>query len=288
MNGAPVARCGRQRGSSRGGTGVKRIEMIGTPLDHVRSPGILNPMFRAAGEAVEVVTREVNSAALSAYVDATRGDADVLGLLVTTPLKQAILPFVDRLSELADFIGAVNCVRFDGGSWFGANVDGFGFDAALAAAGADAAGKRVLLCGCGGAGTAIAASLMTATGIALSLYDIDRRRAEDLAARLASFAPRATVEALAEPVGRFDIVINASTVGMAADDPSPLPEEIVAGAEIVADIVTMPDTRLKEQARRHGRQLVVGDAMVAAQAELFLSFFLSDTESERELIKNAA
>ena len=55
-------------------TGVKRIEMIGTPLDHVRSPGILNPMFRAAGEEVEVVTREVDSA--SVMINASTRFAD--------------------------------------------------------------------------------------------------------------------------------------------------------------------------------------------------------------------
>jgi shikimate 5-dehydrogenase len=63
-------------------TAMKRIIMIGTPLIHVRSPGILNPMLRAAGQDAEVATCEIGEEELDEFVKATRGAEDVLGLIV--------------------------------------------------------------------------------------------------------------------------------------------------------------------------------------------------------------
>lgn len=276
--------------SSTGSDGqpMRRIEMIGTPLDHARSPGILNPMFRAAGDDVEVVTREMEPGALAAYVERTRGDGDVIGLIVTTPLKQAIAAHLDRSTCLVGFLGASNAVRCDGSSWVGANFDGHGFVAALNDVGSDLAGKRVLLVGCGGAGSAIAASLVQAADISLSIFDADGARSADFAKRLAGFAPSSTVTAIAAPLGTFDIVINASPVGMNRGDPSPIPEETVASATIVADIVTVADTALKRKAAALAKPVVTGNAMVAGQAALLRQFFLSDAGSEREVLEGMA
>ena len=193
---------------------MKRIEMIGSPVDHVLSPGIMNPMFKAAGEPYQVVAREVLPAELDAYAASVRGDDAIIGLIVTTPLKQAIRAHLDRETALVGIIGASNCVRFDGPSWIGANFDGHGFLAGLADIGRPVDGARVLLVGCGGAGGAIAASLVQSGEVDLALCDIDRPKIDAFAARLGAFAPRSVIRAIDEPVGAFDIVINASPVGM--------------------------------------------------------------------------
>jgi shikimate dehydrogenase len=263
---------------------MKRIEMIGTPLDHVRSPGILNPMFRAAGDDVEVVTRGMGPGDLAAYVEKTRGSGAVIGLIVTTPLKQAITAHLDRKTGLVAFLGASNCVRCDGAAWIGANFDGHGFVAALAEVASDLSGRHVLIVGCGGAGSAIAASLVQAADIGLSIFDVDQAKAADFAKRLASFAPSSTATAIAAPVGAFDIVINASPAGMNRGDAAPIPEETVAAAAIVADIVTVAETRLKHRAAALGKPIVTGEAMVLGQAALLRRFFLSDAGSERDVL----
>lgn len=262
---------------------MKRIEIIGSPVDHVLSPGIMNPLFKVAGEPYEVMAREVRLADLDAYAASARGDDAIIGLIVTTPLKQAIRAHLDRETALVGFIGASNCVRFDGTGWIGANFDGHGFLAGLADIDRPVDGARILLVGCGGAGSAIAASLAQSGEVDLALCDIDRPKVDAFAAQLGAFAPQSTIRVVDEPVGSFDIVINASPVGMAADDASPLPDETVTRAGAVADIVAV-DTPLKRRARALGKPLLEGAAMVRGQAALFRRFFLTDTTTETAVL----
>jgi len=265
------------------GMKMKRIEIIGSPVDHVLSPGIMNPLFKAAGEPFEVVAREVRPAELDAYAASVRADDAIIGLIVTTPLKQAIRAHLDRETAMVGFIGASNCVRFDGMNWIGANFDGHGFLAGLADIDRPVDGARVLLVGCGGAGGAIAASLVQGGEVDLALCDIDRPKVDAFAARLRAFAPQSTIRVVDEPVGTFDIVINASPVGMTAGDLSPLPAETVAAAGAVADIVAV-DTPLKRRARALGKPLLEGAAMVRGQSALFRRFFLTDAATEMAVL----
>ncbi len=96
--------------------------------------------------------------------------------------------------------------------------------------------------------------------------------------------PGSDVEVIAAPAGRFGLVVNASPAGMHRGDPSPIPEETVAAAAIVADIVTAAGTELKRMAAAHGRPVVTGDAMVLGQAALLRRFFVSDAASEQEVL----
>jgi shikimate dehydrogenase len=258
---------------------MQRIEMIGSPVDHVRSPDLLNALFRAAGDDAEVLTTEVTAELLPSYVRAAR-ERGMAGLIVTTPLKQAIVAHLDRTTDLARLVGAVNCIRIDGTSWLGANFDGFGFVDALRAVAGDFAGMRILLVGCGGAGAAIAASLLASAEVDLALFDLEAQKPIDLAARLALATPRSRVRLKDDLQGAFDIVINASTAGMRAGDHSPVPSATVAAARIVADIVALDATALKREAQRFGKPFLSGEAMVRAQAVLLREFLLGDAESE--------
>lgn len=264
---------------------MRHIDMIGTPLDHARSPDLLNRSFRDRGEAITVVRRELAPDDLAAYVAGVRQDREAIGAIVTTPLKQAVLAHLDQQSALVSLLGACNCIRFGEDGWVGVNFDGFGFLAAHAAIdGSGMGGKRVLLVGCGGAGSAIAASLVEEADIALTLCDIDHDRAAAFARRLVAFAPTGRIQTTLAPTGAFDLVINASTVGMHPGDPSPIPAETVASAGIVADIVTVPDTALKRLAADLNKPVLIGDAMVAGQIALFRRFLLGDARTERDAL----
>ena len=118
----------------------------------------------------------------------------------------------------------------------------------------------------------------------LALYDIEEARPARLAARLAAASASGVRIRPAEPVGEFDVVINASPVGMHPSDPLPLPRETVARATIVADIVARDDTSLKRLARSLGKPLVTGEAMVLGQAPLLHRFLLSHAASEFEVV----
>jgi shikimate dehydrogenase len=263
---------------------MKRIDLIGSPVAHVLSPSILNPMLGAAGDDVQVVATEVAEGKLADYVRMTRGGGEVVGLIVTTPLKQPILAHLDEATDLVRLVGASNCVRFDDRGWLGANFDGFGFIEGLAAVAGRPSDQRILLVGCGGAGRAIAASLVMSGKVDLALYDIEATKPVRLAARLAAGSASGPRIRALEPVGDFDVVINASPLGMHPSDPLPLPRETVARATIVADIVAADDTPLKRLARSLGKPLVTGEAMVLGQAALLHRFLLSRAASEFEVV----
>lgn len=263
---------------------MKQIVMIGSPLDHAASPGIINPMLRAAGHDIVVVKRELTAEALDAFVAASRDDDNLVGLIVTTPLKQAICSCLDRKTAMVELLGAANCVRSDERQWLGANFDGIGFIAAICESVDSLSGRRILLIGCGGAGSAIAASLVSTADVELLIHDVDLSRAAAFAFRLQAFAPGRSIRAVAAPNGEADIIINASPIGMQPSDPCPVPIETLAHASAIADIVVRPDTTLKRQARHLGKTLIEGEAMVRGQAAFLKRFLLGKFESEAEVL----
>jgi shikimate dehydrogenase len=264
---------------------MRRIEFIGAPLSHAQTPGILNPILEAAREDLRVVCREMEERDLAAYVPAARQDRDVVGLVVTMPLKRAICAHLDQATQLARLTGSSNCIRFDDDAMIGANFDGFGLALAMIESGVSPAAKTVLLCGCGGAGAAIAASLVTFSGMKLSIYDPERGITSDFIPRLRAFAPAAVVSEVEEPSGAFNIVINASPVGMNAEDPIAIPAALVERADAVVDIVVAPTTRLRELALARRKIVVAGHAMVRAQAQLLRRFICSRAASEADTLQ---
>jgi shikimate dehydrogenase len=263
---------------------VKQIIMIGTPLTHVRSPYFLRSLIAADGRDIAVNTQEADAADLPAFVTAARHMDDLLGMIVTTPLKNLICASLDRRTADVDFIGAANCVRCNDDVWSGANFDGYGFAAALREAIDVRTRRRVLLIGCGAAGSAIAASLVSIADVDLFIFDVDEAKATQFAARLKGFAPASTIIAVPEPLVEAEIVINASIAGMANGDRSPVPQSILRRAAVIGDIVVNSDTALKRDARACGKILIDGEAMVKGQAQYLYRFILGEAVSERDVL----
>ena len=130
-----------------------------------------------------------------------------------------MLQFVDRILPTAQKIGAVNAVRRDAdGQWSGDMFDGRGMVRAIAAGGRAVAGRNVMLIGAGGAGSAIACALAEAGVAAITLCEIDARKAWALVARLAAIAPDCTLRVGPATTDGIDLLVNASPVGMKPDD----------------------------------------------------------------------
>ena len=265
---------------------MKRIEMIGSPLSHVRTPGLLNGMLAESEGNLRVTLREVELSELPGFVKAAKRDADVVGLVVTMPLKTAICDFLARKTALVELIGACNCVRIEGADWIGANFDGFGFSRALQEAGVGVRGKRVLLLGCGGAGKAIAARIASERAAELVIDDPEPGKASAFVARLRA---RAVKSGPASRDDRFDIVVNASPLGMQAEDPSPVAPDVIDRCDVAVDIVIAPaESRFSRRARQRGKILIDGAAMVQGQVAFLKAFLLSEASSEGEAAGLAA
>jgi len=192
------------------------------------------------------------------------------GLNITYPCKQAVLPLLTELSEDARAIGAVNTVVFRKGKRKGFNTDYSGFAVSFRQELGDAARRRVVLVGAGGAGAAIAHAAMGLGVEQLFIVDRDHERAETLARGVAGHYPgRVVVSAdeFASAAKRADGLIHATPTGMAshpgvAFDPSLLRPEMW-----VAEIVYFPlETELLRVAKKRGCRTLDGGGMVVWQA----------------------
>ncbi|MCF3931992.1 hypothetical protein L1787_01015 [Acuticoccus sp. M5D2P5] len=248
--------------------------MVAAPITSVRTPPLLEAWFAARGIPARCDVRHVELADLDALMDEVRADETLDGLMVSMPLKRAMLPLLDSVSETARAVGSVNAVKRVGARGLvGDQFDGIALARAVAARGVDLAAARVTLAGVGGAGLAIALAFAEAGCTALTLVDTEHGRLAEAAALLKR---PPSMLAPGDPRPAADILINATPLGMAADDPSPFSAEEVGAAALVADIVAVPnETRLADLARTMAVPLVSGYDMVTFQIDPIGAFLTS-------------
>ncbi|MCW2242592.1 shikimate dehydrogenase [Azospirillum canadense] len=192
------------------------------------------------------------------------------GLNITHPCKQAIIPLLDALSDDARALGAVNTVVLKDGRKVGHNTDWWGFAESFRRGLPDVRRDRVVQLGAGGAGAAVAHAALTLGTGQLTLFDVDRTRAESLAAELsARFGNGRAVAGgdLARAMGAADGLIHATPTGMAKYPGLPLPRDLLRPALWVAEIVYFPlETELLRVARSLGCRTMDGGGMAVFQA----------------------
>jgi len=206
-------------------TGQTRIfALIGHPVAQARSPALFNRLFEQADRDAVCVAFDVPDGSLSSAFAGIKATANIDVAFVTTPHKRAIVPLLDELSPTARTLGAVSIARREAdGRWRGAIFDGVGCVAGLRSEGHDVRDKGVLLVGCGGAGRAVGFAVARGGARALTLVDIDRNRADDLAELLQANCPACAVTVGNDASSAHDIFINATTLGMENGDPSAFP-----------------------------------------------------------------
>lgn len=240
--------------------------MIGAPVTTVRTPPLLQSFLAEQGVAATVEVRHVEAADLDAFMASVRDDRSVDGLLITMPHKRAVIPHLAAISAVAARAGSVNAAkRLASGDIVGAQFDGIALVNAVLAKGARLTEARVLLAGLGGAGRAIAQALMAHGCGSLALAERDPGL---LAAALETLPALGATRVTMAGEGPYDLLVNATALGMRDGDPSPFPPDLVRQAGWVADIVADPPaTRLAALARDHGATLVTGRDMVLGQVE---------------------
>ncbi len=261
-------------------------EVIGDPIAQSKSPAIHGYWIEQLGLEADYRACHVTSDGLGDYIAARRKDPDWRGCNVTMPHKQAVMPLLDRLDPLAEQIGAVNTIvpRVDG-KLTGYNTDADGFLEPLR----DELAKQhyfrmARILGTGGAARAIIVAL-AGQGFTLVLAgrNPDKARAlldelapdgEHHAVDIAHFADE-TDFAFDDREGCFDLVVNASPLGMAGQPPLAFDFSHVPPGSVIYDIVTHPlETPLLKQARAAGFEAVDGLNMLIGQAAIaFERFF---------------
>ncbi|MEU1073467.1 MULTISPECIES: shikimate dehydrogenase [unclassified Streptomyces] len=257
-------------------SGTTRLyAVLGDPVAQVRAPALLNALFARLGTDAVLVPVRAAAADLTRVVQGLKAIGNLDGMLFTVPHKAAALALADRVSTAAAVAGSTNAMRREpDGTWYAENFDGTGFVGGLRAAGHEPAGRRVALVGAGGAGSAIAAALLSAGVARLSVADPDTARVDALLARLEAHWPGRAGATAAPRLADADLAVNATPLGMRPDDPLPFePGGLPAGA-VVADIIMKPPrTALLERAALLGRLAHPGTHMLDHQLDAYREFF---------------
>ena len=251
---------------------TRRAGIIGYPLGHSVSPAFQQAAFDHHGLDVRFEVWETPPDALREVVTGLRAP-DALGASVTVPHKAAVIPLLDRLSEPARRVGAVNLIVNRDGLLEGHNTDTTGFLRALREDGAfDPAGKRVLLLGSGGAARAVAHILLDQGVAALTIANRTPERARQLANDLGDGAALSAVSLEPSELavdGGWHLIVNCTTLGMRHSDGekrSPIPSASIPSGALVYDLVYNPqETPLLREAKRAGARTLGGLPMLIYQ-----------------------
>lgn len=257
-------------------TGSTRLyAILGNPIAQVQAPPWLNRVFLDTGVDAVMVPMQVSPTALGCVVESLKRIDNLDGLLVTIPHKFAVCEHLDRVSAAVSLAGSANALRRAAdGAWEGENFDGQGFVAGLRAQGCEPAGKHVGLAGAGGAGVAIAAALVDAGVASISIHDVRGAQVQQLVARLNAHRPGVANHVPTEAWANLEIVVNATPMGLRAEDPLPFEVDMLGSGTLVADIIMKPrDTRLLQRALARGLKVFYGEGMLSHQIELYRRFF---------------
>lgn len=232
--------------------------VAGDPVSHSLSPAIMNAALRR--ENVNGVYLALHAKTLKDLLACVR-DIPIHGLSITMPYKEAIIPYLDNTDSHTTKIGACNTVvRAQDGKLYGFNTDTAGVVRPLEQR-MGLEKLKVLVLGAGGAARAAVFGLRE-RGAEVSILNRSAAPAQKLARRAhAKSIKRADLKKLS-----FDVIINATPVGMGNTKESPLKEDEIK-ARYVFDMVYDPgETRLMKMAKARGAEVIPGIEMFVQQA----------------------
>jgi shikimate dehydrogenase len=259
---------------ARPGKNPFQVGLIGEGIQESLSPALHEQEARCQGMTLRYrlidLARDGRSVADLPRLIGSGEAAGFDGFNITHPCKQAVLPLLTELSGDARAIGAVNTVVFRDGKRKGFNTDCSGFALSFQQKLGDAARRRVVILGAGGAGAAIAYAMVSLGVEELFIFDRERKRAETLARNVATRHPGqlvASASDLASATKAADGLIHATPTGMAAHSGLPLDPALLRREMWVVEIVYFPlETELLRVARKRGCRTVDGGGMMVWQA----------------------
>ncbi len=261
------------------------IAHLGYPTKAFKAPMIYNPYFEKAGIDAVVMPMGIMAPDYPSFLRELFNVTNIRGALVTMPHKKTTIDLADEVSPTARIAGAANALlKRDDGTLLADMFDGEGFVRGVRRKGHNLTNASALVIGSGGVGSAIAASLAAAGVSRMGLDDAVEEAAESLASRLAMHYPELSVSTgSADPTG-YDIVVNATPLGMNEGDPLPIDMSRVAPTTFVGEVVMKTEvTPFLRAARERGCETQVGTDMLFEQIPAYLEFFGFGTTTPDEL-----
>ncbi len=256
--------------------------MIGTPIIQVKSPLFYNRYFAEHGIDAVMVAMDVPTDQVKNHFQHMRSVSNFGGCIATIPHKHAAVECMDEVSRRAHDLMSVNVVRVENGRLIGDMVDGLGFMVAVKTHGLSMGGKRAALIGGGGAGAAIAQAIAESGADEIVIKEARTERYGFLERLLKNTNPKIKISFELTSLEGFDLVVNATPVGMNDDANVPFPTDTLSPSTLVADVVTNPKvTPWLAAALKKGCEVQYGAEMAYGQFGLMgrhMGLEISDPE----------
>jgi shikimate dehydrogenase len=254
---------------------TKLIAHLGYPTESFKAPMIYNPYFEKYKIDAVVVPMGCMAENYPTFLKLVFKLSNIHGALVTMPHKVATIPLLDEVMTTASVAGSCNAIRLGpGGTLVGDMFDGEGFVRGVLRKGRVLVGARVLVVGCGGVGSAIVASMAKAGAAKLALFDAHATTMNSLAERLRAYYPAVKIEVGSRDPAGFDVIVNATPLGMNEDDPLPMDITRISPSAFVGEVVMKQEiTPFLAAARARGCEIQVGTDMLFEQIPAYLEFF---------------
>ena len=243
--------------------------IVGDPIEQVRSPEMITAEMTRRGHDAVLVPMHVLPSDFDDVLPRILRLRNLGGLVFTIPYKALATMLADELGPQARTLGVINALgRGRDGRWRGDIFDGLGCVEAFRRRGIALAGKRVMLVGAGGAGSAIAAAVAAEQPASLFIFDVDPARASALARKVGA------THVAAASVDDVDVLLNATPVGMLDDARVPIAVDTLPATLVVFDAIVKPErTPLLALAEACGCTTVRGREMMRGQIAKMVDFF---------------
>ncbi|HIU74941.1 MAG TPA: shikimate dehydrogenase [Candidatus Pelethocola excrementipullorum] len=262
---------------------TRLLGLIGSPVAHSGSPAMYNYCFEKLAYDYAYLAFDVSRENLPQMME-TANLLNFRGMNVTMPLKQDVMKYMDVLTPAAKLIGACNTLVNEDGTWTGNNTDGVGYVRNLKDHDIEVRGKKMVILGAGGAGTAVSVQCALEGAGEISIFnpmDDFFEKAKTTAQNIKKEVPGCKIEVfdlmdsetLERKLAAADILANTTKVGMAPlVDESPIQDTSLFRKDlVVTDIIYNPrETRLLKLAKANGCKTIGGTGMLVMQgAEAF-------------------
>lgn len=262
------------------------VGLFGMPLGHTMSPRMHNQVFNDAGIDLVYIPLPCTLENIGSAVSALR-IFPFKGVNVTIPYKEAVIPYLDHVSDISRLIGAVNTITVKDGKLFGTTTDPLGFKRGLAKAGVSLMGQKVAILGSGGTARTIAFALcMDAEVSAVTLFARNTLRLGELAQEInqgTNFPIKTDILSNFSDVSNdYTIIIQATSVGMYPNNhATPIDLNALHAHHIVCDVIYNPlETLLMQKAKALGCKVVGGLPMLIYQGMASVELWLGKAPDE--------
>ena len=260
---------------------MKKYLVIGNPIEHSLSPKLHNYWIKNSSINAIYEKQKIDEDEIESLVSKVR-KKKLNGINVTIPFKKAVIPYLDQLSLEAESVQSVNTIYLDNDKVIGHNTDINGFELGIKNSKFEATGKQILILGAGGVVPSIIFALnkMKVSGITIS------NRNKDKAEEIKNFFKNIKIVEWGE-IPEFDMIINATSVGLNKDDQINLNFSKVGKNKFFYDVIYNPkETNFLKIGKKMGNKTENGKLMFIYQAfAAFKVWHGVEPEINKEVIK---